>query len=72
MSGVFGIIFGAVCVIAAIVLLIKRYETKTVLFGTGLVMTIAALKPLLAFDAFQKSLVSEGLIWSICSVMGFS
>lgn len=72
MSGVFGVIFGAVCVIAAIVLLIKRYETKTVLFGTGLVMTIAAFEPLLAFDAFQKSMVSEGLIWSICSVMGFS
>ena len=72
MSGMLGVIFGAICVIAAIVLLIKRYETKTVLFGTGLVMTIAALEPLLAFDAFQKSMISNGLIWSICSVMGFS
>lgn len=72
MSGMMGLIFGIICVITAIVLLIKRYETKTVLFGVGLVMTLAALEPLLAFDAFKKSMVTNGLIWSICSVMGFS
>ncbi len=72
MNGLPGIIFGTICVIAAIVLLIKRYDTKTVLFGTGFVMTIAALKPLLAFDAFKNSMTSTTLIWSICSVMGFS
>lgn len=72
MNGLPGIIFGTICVIAAIVLLIKRYDTKTVLFGTGFVMTIAALKPLLAFDAFKNSMTSTSLIWSICSVMGFS
>lgn len=72
MSGALGVIFGIICITAAIILLITRYDTKTVLFGTGLVMTTAALEPLLAFDAFQKSMISNGLIWSICSVMGFS
>ena len=72
MTGVLAIVFGVICVVGAVVLLIKRYETKMVLIGAGFLMAIAALHPLLAFKAFQTQMVAQGLIWSICSVMGFS
>lgn len=72
MEGIAALIFGIISIIITVILLILRKDTKTVLLGAGFIMSLAALKPLEAFDAFQKNMVQTGLIWSICSVMGFS
>ncbi|PJG82901.1 C4-dicarboxylate transporter DcuC [Caviibacterium pharyngocola] len=59
-------------IIATIYLLIKKYETRTVLIGVGLIMSILTLNPMGALDAFAKSMTSGGLIMAICSSMGFA
>ena len=66
------IFIGILIVIATIWLLIKRYESRMVLFASGLAMATLAGSPLAAFDAFAKSMINTGLIQSICSVMGFA
>lgn len=66
------LIVGIAFVALAVFLLIKRHNTKLVLMGTGIAMTFFALAPLAGFDAFKHQMVHKGLIWSICSVMGFS
>ncbi len=63
---------GLVIIIAAIVLLVKQHETRTVLIGAGLLLAIMAGKPLAAFDAFSGRMVTPVFIKSICSVMGFA
>lgn len=72
MSGILGLLFGILCIICAIVLLVLKKDTKTVLLGAGFIMCLAALKPLNAFDAFRDNMIQTGLITSVCSVMGFS
>lgn len=72
MSGILGLLFGILCIIFAIVLLVLKKDTKTVLLGAGFIMCLAALKPLNAFDAFRDNMIQTGLITSVCSVMGFS
>lgn len=72
MSGILGLIFGVLCIIFAIVMLVLKKDTKTVLLGAGVIMCLAALKPLDAFDAFKDNMIQTGLITSVCSVMGFS
>lgn len=72
MSGILGLLFGVLCIICAIVLLVLKKDTKTVLLGAGIIMCIAALKPIDAFDAFKDNMIQTGLITSVCSVMGFS
>ena len=72
MSGILGLLFGVLCIIFAIVLLVLKKDTKTVLLGVGVIMCLAALKPLDAFDAFKDNMIQTGLITSVCSVMGFS
>ena len=59
-------------IVATIYLLIKKYETRTVLIGIGLLMAILTLNPMAALDAFAKSMTSGGLIMAICSSMGFA
>lgn len=59
-------------IIATIYFLIKKYETRTVLIGVGLLMSILTLNPMGALDAFAKSMTSGGLIMAICSSMGFA
>lgn len=66
------VIVGSLIVIAAIVLIILKYDAKVVLIGSGLLMAAIAGTPLAALDAFQKSMTSSGLISSICSCMGFA
>lgn len=72
MSGILGLLFGVLCIICAIVLLVLKKDTKTVLLGAGVIMCLVALKPLDAFDAFKNNMIQTGLITSVCSVMGFS
>ncbi|OOF71504.1 C4-dicarboxylate transporter DcuC [Rodentibacter caecimuris] len=59
-------------IIATIYLLIKKYETRTVLIGVGLLMSLLTLNPIGALDSFAKSMTSGGLIMAICSSMGFA
>ncbi|WP_301098617.1 C4-dicarboxylate transporter DcuC [Otariodibacter sp.] len=59
-------------ILATIFLLIKKYETRSVLIGIGLVMAFITFNPMEALDAFAKSMTSGGLIMAICSSMGFA
>ncbi|WP_439287062.1 C4-dicarboxylate transporter DcuC [Lonepinella sp. BR2357] len=68
----FNSIIAILGIIATIYLLIKKYETRTVLIGVGLIMAILTFKPMEALDAFAKSMTSGGLIMAICSSMGFA
>ena len=63
---------GVLIVLLTFAAIVKRYETRLVLFAAGLAMAAAAGKPLAAFDAFAKAMVNEGLVTTICTVMGFS
>ena len=59
-------------IVVTIYLLIKKYETRTVLIGVGLLMSLLTLNPMGALDAFAKSMTTGGLIMAICSSMGFA
>lgn len=72
MSGTLAILFGIAVILVVIYLIIKQYETRMVLIGAGFLMAIAALNPLMAFDAFSKNMVVAGLIQNICSALGFA
>lgn len=66
------LIISLVVVIATIYALIKRYETRLVLITSGLIMAICSLKPMVAFQQFDKSMTNGSLIIAICSAMGFA
>lgn len=59
-------------VVLAIVALIKRYETRLVLLTAGFAMAIISLKPMIAFQQFDKSMTTGSLIIAICSALGFA
>ncbi|HYF81069.1 MAG TPA: C4-dicarboxylate transporter DcuC [Symbiobacteriaceae bacterium] len=63
---------GGLIVIGTIYGIVKRWETRMVLIGAGLLMTLVAGKFPEAFKAFEKSMTNAGLIASILSVMGFA
>ncbi len=63
---------GVAIILAAVYLLIKRYESRMILIGAGLLMTALAGTPLAAFQAFSQSMVTKELIQTICPVMGFA
>ncbi|MFO7274124.1 MAG: C4-dicarboxylate transporter DcuC [Bacillota bacterium] len=63
---------GVLIVLLTIYAILKRYETRMVLFAAGLLMAILSLQPMEAFNQFQKSMTNAGLISAICSVMGFA
>jgi DcuC family C4-dicarboxylate transporter len=66
------VILGALIVLGTIWLLVKRYESRMVLFASGVLMAVLSGQPFAAFDAFAASMVNGGLIQAICSVMGFA
>ncbi len=66
------VIVSIVVVCLTIYGLIKRYETRMVLIAAGLIMAIASLEPLTAFQQFDKSMTNASLIIAICSAMGFA
>ncbi len=72
MSGTLALITGILIICGAVYLLVKQYETRMVLIGAGFLMAILALNPIAALQAFSTSMVSSGLIQSICSVLGFA
>lgn len=63
---------GSLIVVLAFYAIIKRYETKMVLFTAGVVMAALSGKIMLAVDAFTKTMVNSGLVPVICTVMGFA
>ena len=62
----------AVVVILTIAALLKRWETRLVLFTAGLVMAILSGAPNVALKAFVTNMTNGSLITSICSSMGFA
>lgn len=63
---------GGLIVLLTFVAIIKKYETRMVLFLSGLLMAILSGKPLEAITAFQAAMVNGGLVPVICTVMGFA
>ena len=66
------IALGCLIIAVSIYLMLKRYDSRLVLIGAGILMAALAGKPMTALDAFAKEMVSGGLITSVCSVMGFA
>jgi len=63
---------GSIIVLLTFVAIVKRYETRMVLFLSGLTMALLSGKPLVAIDAFSTAMVNPGLVTVICTVMGFA
>lgn len=63
---------GGLIVLFTFAAIIKRYETRMVLFLSGLVMALLSGNPLMAIDAFSTAMVNPGLVTVICTVMGFA
>ena len=66
------LVLGIIIIIGTIYLLLKRYDSRLILLGSGVLMATLAGKPMAAFVAFSKSMTEGGLIQAICSVMGFA
>ncbi len=66
------LVTGVVIIAVTIYLLIKQYETRMVLFCSGLLMAGIAGVPTAAFQAFSSRMVTGSLIEPILSVMGFA
>lgn len=62
----------AVVVLITIAALLKRIETRLVLFTSGLVMALLAGAPETALKAFMANMTNGSLITSICSSLGFA
>lgn len=63
---------GAVIVLLTFAAIIKKFETRLVLFLSGVAMSILAGKPVEAINAFSAAMVNSGLVPVICTVMGFA
>ncbi len=57
---------------ATVYCLIKRYETRLVLFTAGLLLCCISLNPMAALNQFAKSMTNASLIMAICGAMGFA
>lgn len=64
--------FGGLIVVFTFVAIIKRYETRLVLFVSGLLMAAISGKAGVAVDAFAAAMVNSGLVPVIGTVMGFA
>ena len=65
-------IFSIVVVIATVYCLVKRYETRLVLFCSGLVLTLIGGAPMDTMKAFSHAMLETKLFESIIAVMGFA
>jgi DcuC family C4-dicarboxylate transporter len=63
---------GGLIVLLTFAAIIKKYETRMVLFLSGLLMAILSGKPQEAITAFQAAMINGGLVPTICTVMGFA
>lgn len=62
----------AVVTALAVWALVKRWETRLVLIGAGLVMCCLSLTPMTALNQFAKSMTQGSLIMAICTSLGFA
>ena len=58
--------------IVTVYALVKRYETRLVLFTAGFVLCLVSLDPISALNSFAKSMTNNSLVMNICSSMGFA
>lgn len=63
---------GLIIILITVYCLMKQYETRLVLFISGVVMAIISGNIMVAFDAFSKSMKNANLIESIIAAMGFA
>lgn len=63
---------GAMIVLLTFGAIIKKYETRLVLFLSGVAMAALSGKPMDAVTAFSAAMVNTGLVPVICTVMGFA
>lgn len=63
---------GAMIVLLTFAAIIKKYETRLVLFLSGVAMSALAGKPVEAINAFSAAMINSGLVPVICTVMGFA
>lgn len=63
---------GFAIILITIYCLMKQYETKLVLFVSGVIMAIISGNLMVAFDAFSKSMKNANLIEPIIAAMGFA
>ena len=63
---------GGLLVILTFYAIFKRYESRLVLFVSGVAMALLAGNPLEAVKAFSGAMVNDSLVPVICTVMGFS
>lgn len=66
------IFIGGLIVLLTIYLLIKQYDTRMVLFCSGLTMAIIAGHPMDAFKAFSHAMQESRIFEPIIAVMGFA
>lgn len=63
---------GFIIILITVYCLMKQYETRLVLFISGVVMAIISGNIMVAFDAFSKSMKNANLIEPIIAAMGFA
>jgi len=63
---------GCIILIATVVLMVKQYETRMVLFVAGLLMAALAGQPMAAFTGFSSAMLESKVFESIIAVMGFA
>lgn len=63
---------GIAIIIITFIAIVKKYETRMVLFTSGIVMAAISGQLLAGVDAFSKAMVNGGLVPVICTVMGFA
>lgn len=68
----FYLIISVIGIITAVVLLIKKVETKTVLIGVGFVLCLISFKPIEALNAFTTAMTKASVLKAICASMGFA
>ncbi len=61
-----------VVVCVTVYCLIKRYETRLVLFTSGMLLCCISLDPMAGLDQFAKSMTNASLVMAICGSMGFA
>lgn len=65
-------ISGLIVVIGTIYCLAKRYETRLVLFASGMLLTFIGGAPMNTFKAFSHAMLETKLFEAIIAVMGFA
>jgi len=65
-------IAGIIVVLGTVYCLAKRYETRLVLFCSGVILTLIGGAPFASFSAFSHAMLETKLFESIIAVMGFA